>query len=159
VNRWLAFACSALIAQGASAATACRLVNASSLAFGPYDVLTSVPNDSLVTIDVACDRQGGAATVDVDMAIGQGSNGSSINDRRMLHLGGSGDFLNYNLFRDVSRSSIWGFSSGVDTVSRQLSIANKSTATASFTIYARIPAQQDVTIGSYRDTVQITVTP
>jgi spore coat protein U-like protein len=93
------------------------------------------------------------------MAIGQGSNGTSVNDRRMLHTGGSGDFLNYNLFRDVSRTSVWGFSSGVDTMSRQLSIANNSTATASFTIYARVPAQQDVTIGNYRDTVQITVTP
>jgi spore coat protein U-like protein len=159
VNRWIAVACSTLIAQGASADTTCRLVNATSLAFGPYDVLTTVPNDSLVTIDVACDRQGGAATVDVDMAIGQGSNGTSVNNRRMLHLGGSGDYLSYNLFRDVSRSSVWGFSSGVDTMTRQVSIANKSTATVSFTIYARIPAQQDVTIGSYRDSVQITVTP
>jgi spore coat protein U-like protein len=159
VNRWIVVAGAALIAQGASAATACRLVNATSLAFGPYDVLATVPNDTLVTIDVACDRHGGPATVDVEMAIGQGSNGTSVNDRRMLHTGGSGDFLNYNLFRDVSRTSVWGFSSGVDTMSRQLSIANNSTATASFTIYARVPAQQDVTIGNYRDSVQITVTP
>ena len=159
MNRWFALACCALVTQAADAATACRLVNATSLSFGPYDVLSTAANDTLVTIDVACDRHGGPQSVEVVMAIGQGSNGTSINNRRMLHTGGSGDYLTYNLFRDVSRSSIWGFSNGVDTVSRQLSIANNSTATASFTIYARIPAQQDVTIGSYRDSVQITVTP
>lgn len=159
MNRGAVLVVAALLAQGAGAATDCKMVNATSLAFGPYDVLSTVPNDTLVTIDVACDRRGGQATVDVVMAIGEGSNGTSINDRRMLHTGGSGDYLSYNLFRDVSRTSVWGFSSGVDTMSRRLSIANNSTATTSFTIYARIPPQQDVTIGGYRDTVQITVTP
>jgi spore coat protein U-like protein len=40
-----------------------------------------------------------------------------------------------------------------------LNVPNKGTASATFTIYGRIPVGQDAMAGSYSDGVQITVTP
>ena len=45
----------------------------------------------------------------------------------------------------------------VNTVSTNLSIPNKSSASATFIIYGRIPAGQDVSAGTYRDTVGVTL--
>jgi spore coat protein U-like protein len=142
----------------AQAATVCRLVSGNSVAFGAYDILSSSPNDTLVSVDVACDRDGGPANVSVNVGLNQGTNGTSVNARRLARVGG-GDYLAYGLYRDVGRSAVWGFSSGVDTVTHILNVPNKGTASTTFTIYGRMPANQDVMAGSYSDTVQITVSP
>lgn len=156
-SRWIALAVVALSLQ-AQAATVCRLVSGDTLAFGSYDVLAAAPNDTLVNVAVTCERDGGPGTVTLTVALGQGMNGSSVSARRMARAGG-GDWLSYGLYREVSRTTVWGFSAGVDTVSQTLSVANKQTAGTTFTIYGRIPPGQDATVGSYSDVVQITVTP
>jgi spore coat protein U-like protein len=77
----------------------------------------------------------------------------------MINLGPAGGYMNYGLFRDVGRSAVWGFSPGVDTMGQTLSIPNRGSATATFNIYGRIPALQDVPVGSYTDSVTVTVSP
>ena len=158
-SRLAALAIALLLPSLAGAATLCRLATAGGIVFGNYDVLATAPLDTLLSVDVACDRNGGPGSVTVSVGLGAGANGTSVNNRRMLHLGGSGDLLAYALYRDVARTSIWGFSNGMDTVARTLTVPNNGSASATFTIYGRMPAQQDVTVGPYRDSVQITVTP
>jgi spore coat protein U-like protein len=70
-----------------------------------------------------------------------------------------GEFLAYGLYTDAGRSTVWGFSSGVNTMSQSLSIPNKDTRSITFIIYGRIPALQVAAVGSYSDLVQVTVTP
>jgi spore coat protein U-like protein len=159
VNKLLALLVLLSAATGAGAATVCRIVSAGSVAFGSYDVLSTAPNDSQLNVTVACDRNGGPPGVTVEMALGVGANGTSVNARRMLHVGAPTDYLSYGLYRDVSRSSVWGSTSGINTMTRNLSVPNRGSASTTFTVYGRLPAQQDVSAGSYSDSVQVTVTP
>lgn len=151
--------CVLLAAQSATADTTCRIVSGSSLVFGPYDTLSGAPTDSTATVQVRCDRVGGPQNVPVTLTLSTGSNGTGVNNRRMLQVGGLGDYLSYGLFQDVSRSSAWGFSPSVDAVTELIAVPNNGSAIGTFTIYGRIPAQQNVSPGSYADSVQITLTP
>lgn len=146
------------LASSVHAATTCRVTRSGTLSFGSYDVMSPTPSDSLLNVDVACDRRGGPQRVTVMMRLGLG-NGPAVNARRLVHTGGTGEYLQYGLFRDIARSSVWGYSDGVDTVARELAVPNNSSATATFVIYGRIQPQQDVPVGIYTDSVQISITP
>lgn len=159
VNRAVTFLCLLLGTHACLAATTCRFVTGGGVAFGPYDTLSGAPVDTTLDLAISCDRQGGPQNVSVTVSLGLGNNGTSTNARRMAHAGGSGDFLGYGLFRDVSRSSTWGFTPGIDTVSQSLSIPNNGSASVTFKVFGRIPALQDVSAGSYNDSVQVTLTP
>lgn len=148
-----------LLARPAAAATTCQLNVAGGLAFGNYDVLSPAPNDSLAMVNAVCTRDGGPQNVTISVQLSPGANGSSVNDRRMRNIDPQGGYLSYNLFRDVGRNAVWGFSPNVDAMTTVLSVPNKSSSTATFTIYGRIPALQDVPVGSYTDSVTVTVTP
>ena len=147
----------ALATPLAQAVTACRLVGGTSLEFGSYDYFANAPNDSQTSVSVTCDRDGGPQFVTVTMRIDQGANGAGVGARHMLHAGGSGDLLAYGLYRDVARSQVWGVSDSIDTVSATLSVPNRGSASANFTIYGRIPVRQDLSAGSYVDSVQVTL--
>jgi spore coat protein U-like protein len=151
-----------LLAYGAAQAdTSCRLVSTPGIAFGVYDVLSPAPNDTLTNVLVSCERNGGPQVVTVTLRVGPGNNSNSVVARRMRQLSGGNDYLEYGLYRDVSRTSVWGVSDGVDTVSQTISIAvpNKGIQSGTFTVYGRIPALQDVSAGSYSDRVDLTLTP
>jgi spore coat protein U-like protein len=148
----------ALAAQVSFAQTVCRVATGA-FPFGVYDTITVVPNDSAFNIIVNCTRDGGSQTVTLNLAAGPGQYSSTPSARRMSHTGGSGSFLAYGLFTDGSRITPLGTTQGVNTLSQSLSIANKDTAQATFTVYGRIPAEQNVYAGSYSDSVQVTITP
>jgi Uncharacterized secreted protein len=156
VNRAILLAL-VLLAPLASPAAVCRIVSGGSLAFGPYDVLSSSPADSQVDVTVTCDRDGGPRNVTLTLLVDQGANGTSVNARRMVHTGGLSDALAYGIYSDPARSSVWGSSVGINTINAGLSLENKSSATAQFTVFGRIPAGQDVSVGNYSDTVQVTL--
>lgn len=158
MNKLLAIAVLSAASACANAATTCSLVSGLSLSFGSYDVLNGTPNDSLTNLTVSCSREGGPANISVTLGLGQGVNGTTVSTRRLGRVGG-GDSISYGLYRDVGRSSVWGFSTGTDTMSQVINISNKSSAPATFSIYGRIPASQDVMQGTYTDTVQVTLTP
>lgn len=141
------------------AATDCRITATGTLSFGSYDVLSTTPNDSLLNVGVTCTRAGPATNVTIAMGIGPGINATSVSTRRMVRSGAPVDYLNYGLFRDSGRGSVWGFTDGVDTMMQTISVPKNGSAAATFTVYGRIAAQQDVYVGGYSDTVQITVSP
>jgi spore coat protein U-like protein len=148
----------ALLAQAAAAQTACR-VGSGAFPFGTYDTVTVAPTDSAFNILVNCTRNGGPQSVTLNLAAGPGQYSSTPSGRRMSHTGGSGSFLAYGLFTDGSRLTPLGSTQGVDTLSQTLSIANKDIVAVTFTVYGRIPAEQNVYAGSYADSVQVTITP
>lgn len=159
MNRAAVFLALALCSAAAPAAVICRIVSGAAIAFGTYDILSPAANDSQTSVLVTCERDGGPQHITVTMALEQGAYGGSINDRRMVNGTNPGQYLSYGLYRDSGRTNVWGFSSGVNTESRPLSVPNKESASVTFIIYGRVPAQQDVAVGSYTDVVQVTVTP
>lgn len=160
MNKALLVSALLLAAAGVRAQTTCGLVSAGTLAFGTYDVLSVTHNDSQVSIVVSCNRRGGRANVDVTMGLGTGTHGTDVAARRLGHTTVPGDYLEYGLFRDVSRTAVWGSTAGVNAVTQSVFVPNRGSESLAFTIYGRIRAQQlDARAGSYADSVQITVTP
>lgn len=143
---------------GLWAAAACGITSSGGAAFGNYDVLSPVPTDTLALVRVRCESvDPGNPNISLTLAIGPGGTGS-VNGRRMRHAAGT-DSLGYGLFRDTGRSAVWGYTPGVDTLTQTIKVQNNRTAEATFSVYGRIPPQQDVTPGSYSDMVQVTLTP
>ena len=148
----------ALLAGAAFPAAAAMTCSGSNVtvAFGAYDVFNPQPTDSQSDFLVTCSRDGGPPNATLTVSIGPSAGSGSIPTRQMVRAG-SGDRLNYNFFRDASRTAVWGQTSGVDTVSRTITVPNKASNTVAVTLFARITPEQDARIGSYSDSLVITV--
>jgi spore coat protein U domain-containing protein, fimbrial subunit CupE1/2/3/6 len=119
--------------------------------FGIYDVFSNMPKDSTGSISVNCDE---APPPIVVIRIGPSAGSGGFNPRQMRHTTRP-DRLNYNLFIDSSRSVIWGDGTGGGST-----VADKVTKNKTWvaTLYGQIPAGQDVSVGTYSDTVSVTIT-
>jgi spore coat protein U-like protein len=155
----LALACAAFPAR-LPAVTTCTSGNVG-LSFGPYLSINAAPLDAQANFTVTCTRtiapgdvSPGKVTISVALGPSQGSN--SIQNRQMFS-GGGADLLNYNVYLDAGRISVWGNSDGVDTASQTLNIPNKATRSATFTFYGRVFPLQNLTPGVYSDSLLITV--
>ncbi len=118
------------------------------LNFGAYDPVgtnAAANLDGTGTVSVACTK-GSTATV----GLGLGSNASG-STRQMSS--GSGSFLTYELYQDAGYSTVWG-NAGTGLLSPA---AAPSKALRNFTVYGRVPGNQDVPAGAYTDTVVATV--
>jgi len=131
-----------------TASAACS-VNNTNLAFGSFSPLTGNTVDSTATITVTCALQLSSYTI----ALSPGGSGT-YNPRRMTS---GGNTLEYNLYTSAGYSQIWGDGTGgsviVDGGSTLLGSRNH-------TIYGRIPlsTQRSAMIGSYSDSITVTVT-
>lgn len=66
---------------------------------------------------------------------------------------GLGNFLNYELYKDSGRSTVFGNSGG-----GLLSTGAAPNGNArSFTVYERIPGSQDAPVGAYTDVAIVTI--
>jgi spore coat protein U-like protein len=90
------------------------------------------------------------------MGIGPSASSGSITARQMQKSGGT-DMLSYNIYRDATRLAVWGQTAGVDTMTITQNLPNKATTTVSFTLYGRINGLQNVSAGSYGDTLTVTI--
>ena len=129
-----------------AAAAGCS-VSTTSVDFGMYDVFDPAPNDSTGTVTLNCN--GGARNVTVE--IGRGG-AATFALRRMVN---GAQQLRYNLYLHAARTSVWGDGTGGTESNDVANPPNNKDNT--LTIFARIPAQQDVSSGSYSDSVTVTV--
>lgn len=126
-------------------------VAAFSINFGNYDTVVAnetTPLDATAPIDVRC-TAGATATV----TLGTGMNPSG-GVRRLMSA--SGLFLNYNVFTDAARASVWDnvtVKSGT-AVSMNTPVALNPGGSV---LFGRVFAGQDVPAGTYTDTLQATV--
>lgn len=120
------------------------------LSFGPYDSLSSFGATTSGTISITCDE---TPPPTVRVQVGPSAVSGGFQPRRMRHLSGT-DTLAYNLFTDAAGNFIWGDgSAGTVTLSDKVQ-KNKPWL---LTIYGRIPALQNVSVGSYADTIAISI--
>ena len=134
-----------------SPAHAACTVAATGLNFGAYDVFSAAPSDTTGSVTVSCDRR-----TNVTVAIGASPTSGGFNPRQMRGTSGT-DRLNYNLYTSTSMSTVWGNgSAGTSTV---LLTRVRRRRPATTTIYGRIPAGQNVSVGAYSDSLTVTITP
>lgn len=113
---------------------------ATSVAFGAYDPISGLARDGVGAVKVSCD-------VDVHYTIHLSPGSGSYVDRTMSNGVSS---LHYNLYTDASRMVVWGDGGSTGEVA--------ASASASIPVYGRIPGAQTVTIGTYVDTIMVTLT-
>jgi spore coat protein U-like protein len=127
-------------------------VSTTNVNFGTYDVFAANPADSTGSITVACDE---APPPDMLIAIGPSGYSGVINPRQMKN-GAGPDRLDYNLFTTASMSVIWGDgTAGSSTV--LVAKVKKNQPPRVLTLYGRIPPGQNVSAGSYGDSLTVTI--
>ena len=130
--------------------SAACIISTTPVNFGSYDVFSASPTDSTGLITITCNETP-APTAPV--SIGPSPNSGGFNPRKMKLTSGT-DLLNYNLYTDTTRTSIWGDgTSGTVRVSRTFQ-KNKP---QNLTVYGRIPPGQDVRAGTYTDILTVTL--
>jgi len=141
-NRSLALlALLALLSLPGLASAECSL-NVVGLTFGSYDPFSVTDTDITGGVSITCDTD---TSAQVSLSAGSGPFAA-----RQLKSGLNA--LLYNLYADPAHLSIWGDGSpGTNLVSF-------SGTAGSYTVYGRIPAGQNVPVGTYGDTITVTLT-
>jgi spore coat protein U-like protein len=125
---------------------ACEISSVNDLDFGSHGVLAA-NIDVSTTFDVQC-------TLDTPFNIGLDAGtgaGATVATRRMT--GPASATIDYSLFTDAGRTTVWGDTPTVDTVD------DTGTGSAeTFTVFGRVPPQTTPAPGLYADTITITVT-
>ena len=129
-------------------------ITVADLTFTSYDPTYGVDNDSTGSVTSTC-TTGGA----VVLTLGQGANADSSSTdaapiRRMVGTTGaaSGTYLNYGLYQEGGRTTVFGNTSGT---------GGSFTATGGAdvtTVYGRIAKEQAAAVGSFADSVSVTLT-
>ena len=133
---------SSTVDVSATVVTNCS-ISVSDLAFGAYDPLGAHANqqlDGAAAVQVLCTRSA-SASVQLDA----GQSGSRT-------LNGGAERVTYQLYRDANRTRAWSGQSGNIRL-----VSTSAREPQQFTVYARIPAGQQVTSGRYTDVVRATV--
>jgi len=133
------------------------------MAFGVYDVFSVLPTDGTGSVVITCTDDGTPGGLNVDVSIGLSPSATSgTTSNRQMQLVSGTDRLNYNLFQDAGYSVIWGDIPGVDDLLiPKVKVPKKGSITVSppVTIYGRIPPGQEVSVGTYTDSVVLTINP
>jgi spore coat protein U-like protein len=152
IVRWLGailLAAAALHAGAGSAEAACTVSVTSGMAFGTYDVFNTTNTDSASQIYWSCDP---FIIQNIRITMTKGAHSTTYSQRRMA--GPPPDMLDYNLYLDSTRTTIWGDESeGTSAYYRFVFLAGSGTVN----VYGRIPAERDVSVGAYSDTVTVVI--
>jgi spore coat protein U-like protein len=129
-------------------------VTATGLSFGGYDALNPVPASATAVIEVTCNikEKNKAAPLTVSISVSSGSSGN-FGQRSMTHVSGA-DVLYYNLYMEAGGGGIWGDGGGG---SENLVAYVTQEAPVNAKIYGKIPAGQNVLVGSYSDAVTVSI--
>lgn len=135
----------ALFPSGAVGAVTCT-VSTVPVAFGSYVPSLGTPTDGVGTININCDK----APASNPISISAGRSGSFTS--RTMSNGKSN--LSYNLYTSAARTQVWGDGTGG---SAKVSYGGGGAKTFAITVYGRITALQNVTAGSYSDSLLVTI--
>jgi spore coat protein U-like protein len=118
-------------------------VTANDLAFGTYNQQTGV--NGTTQLRAVCSPQ---ATYNIGLSEGT-SSGATVNQRRMAS---GANALNYQLYSNSARSTIWGNTPGTDTVT-----GTGTGLAQDHTVFGAIPATQSIPAGDYADTITVRI--
>jgi spore coat protein U-like protein len=136
------------VACAARADAGCTVSGGGSVAFGTYNVFTASADDSTGQFSWRCDF---FTFPSVRITLTHGTGSTTFRPRRMTS---ATDSIEYNLFLDTARTNIWGDESeGTAAYYGRY----KGSGNMQVYIYGRIPASQDVSVGTYSDTVTVVI--
>jgi spore coat protein U-like protein len=142
----LAFVIAALLWASGRVEASCT-VSTTGMSFGNYDVFSPSADTSTGTITYRC----GNSDNDIVITISKGSS-TTFNPRTLRN---GAEVLQYNLFRDAASSTVWGDGTpGTGTYTIHNPPNNQD---VNLTVFGKAPALQDVAVGSYVDTVIVTI--
>lgn len=134
---------------GAARTEAACTITTSGIAFGAYNVFSVSPVTSTGTIRYRCGPQERFATIVVTLSTGQ----SGTYLARAMRAGPVS--LLYNLYLDAALTTVWGNGTGGTLVySRVNPPVNQN---VDLTVFGSIPADQDVSAGTYSDTISAAI--
>jgi spore coat protein U-like protein len=146
--------CAELHAQQQTAQTTFRVtarvnavceVTASDLQFGTYNPKATSPHNVTTLLRATCTPN---TTYNVGLNEGA-SPGATVNQRKMVS---GSNALNYQLYREASRTSIWGNTTGTDTVT------GVGTGLAQdHTVFGSVLPAQAIPAGDYADTITVRI--
>ncbi len=118
------------------------------ISFNPYDVFANASDDASTSYAINCTK-GSSPNVTID----GGKNSSNGNRFLSDGSGNAAGLLQYNLFEDAGNSNAWPIGTPVNVP------ANGSGATETTTVLVSgvIPAGQDVEVGTYSDSLTVTL--
>jgi spore coat protein U-like protein len=141
-----------MVLSMAARAQSCT-VSATPVSFGSYNVFNATPLDATGTIRVSCTGLVGLL-VSYNIKLSAGLSGSYA-PRQMAN---GANRLNYNLYTDATRLTVWGDGSAwTSFVSNTITLLLLG-VTVNHTVYGRVPALQNVAVGSYSDNITVTLT-
>jgi len=121
-------------------------ITANDLSFGNYSAISGSNVDATSTLDVTC-----TTSTSYVIALNVGTTSGGAFTGRLMTDGSN--TLDYNLYTSTARTSVWGDGTGATlTVS-----GTGNGSLQSLTVYGRVPASQNVPVGSYADTVTATI--
>jgi spore coat protein U-like protein len=121
-------------------------ITAVGVSFGTYDVFSGSALDSTGSVTYNCISV--LTTITINLSRG---GAPTFSPRQMFR---SGEALGYNLYLDAARMTIWG---DATSGTSHYAVTPVLLSNVTVTIYGRIPARQDVSAGSYTDTVVATI--
>ena len=124
----------------------CKVQSASNVNFGSHGVIDANV-DTTNAIGVQCTN---STPYTVALSAGGGS-GATVGSRKMTSA--ANDTVTYALYRDASRTQVWGVTQNVDT---EAGTGNGGVQT--YTAYGRVAAQSTPAMGAYSDLVSVTIT-
>jgi spore coat protein U-like protein len=123
----------------------CAVTSAATLAFGTQTAIASALN-STSAIGVTC-TNGTPYTIGLNAGTGSGATVAA----RLLTSGST--TVPYSIYQDSGHTQVWGNTTGTNTEA-----STGTGALQTFTAYGQLPAVASPTVGSYTDTVSVTVT-
>lgn len=123
---------------------ACTIIGVGNVDFGSASVL-SANIDASSTLSVRC-----TSTTPYTIALDGGTSAAANPTLRKMVNGAQQ--ITYGLYSDAARTTAWGNSAGATVA------GTGSGSTQALTIYGRVPPQTSVPLGSYSDTVVVSVT-
>jgi spore coat protein U-like protein len=131
----------------ATAEAACT-ISTTPVSFGTYNVFATSPDDATGRITYRCTAPRPPL---VRIQLDKGG-APTFNPRQMRQ---SSETLNYNLYLDSTRSTIWGDGTGgTQDYTQANPLPNRN---INVNVFGRIPAGQDVSAGSYTATIVATI--
>ena len=122
------------------------------MAFGAYDGVVanaSTALDATATVILSC-TSGAAALITMNAGNSAGSGSDNMPFRQMN--AGTGEYLVYQVYSDVSRETVWG-----NTVPTGI-VTNGTGSPQTHKVYGSIPSAQLVPEGDYSDQIIVTIT-
>ncbi len=138
-----------ILAKPAACAVTSSIGSVAGVAFGIYDVFRGTALDSAGAVTFRCDNVSAQDTVLIQLSRGSSA---SFQPRTLQH---GMDQLQYNLYLDPSRSTIWG--DGSSGTSQYGPISPPDASSVLLNISGRVPSPQNVRAGSYSDPLVVTI--